>query len=212
MASAFEQSMSGTPYPFYLNIFVLICTFLYSMLSLAIWGHIIIAMCRMAGFNALRNTYNPLGAQTIAEFWNRYYYYFKELLVDMFFYPAFLRYFKKQPRLRMFFATMSAAFLGNCIYHYLRDSRRILEVGPFQVLLDFQYYIIYAFVLAFAIGVSQLLNEGKPRDRNSLKSRIAAPMGVSSFYCLLIILSHHQEVEITFLDRINFSLSLLGIG
>ncbi len=212
MESAFEQSMNGTPYPFYLNILALICTFLYTMLSVAIFGHIIIATCRMAGFNALRNTYNPLGARSIAEFWNRYYYYFKELLVDMFFYPAFLRYFKKQPRLRVFFATMSAAFLGNCIYHYLSESGRILHVGPFQVLLDIQFYIIYAFVLAFAIGVSQLLNKGKPRDGNGLKSRIGAPMVVSSFYCLLSILLHHQEVEITFLDRINFSLSLLGIG
>ena len=212
VASAFEQSMNGTPYPFHLSIFVLICDFLYTMLQLAIWGHIIIAMCRMAGFNALRNTYNPLGARTIAEFWNRYYYYFKELLVDMFFYPAFLRYFKKQPRLRMFFATMSAAFLGNFIYHYLVESRHILDVGPLQALLDIQYYIIYAFVLALAIGVSQILSEGKPRDRNSLKSRIAAPIGVCSFYCLLIILSHHKEVEITFMDRMNFLLSLLSIG
>ncbi len=91
------------------------------MLTLSIWGHIIIATCRMAGFKALRNTWSPLQSKTIAEFWNRYYYYFKELLVEFFFYPTFLRFFKTKPRLRMFMATMAAAGLGNMLYHFFRD-------------------------------------------------------------------------------------------
>jgi len=212
MTNAFEQSMNGTPYPFYLGIFALIAFFLYTTLKLAIWGHIFIAMCRMAGFNALRNTYNPLGSATIAEFWNRYYYYFKELLVDMFFYPAFLRYFKKKPKLRMFFATMSAAFFGNCIYHYLRESNRIFEAGPYQTLMEFRYYILYAFILASGIGISQFINEGKPRVRSSLNGRIISPVRVCSFYCLLSILWYQGNFEITFMDRINFALSLVGVG
>ena len=42
-------------------------------------------------------------------------------MVDMFFYPTYLRYFKKHPRLRMVAATMAAACAGNAIFHFLRD-------------------------------------------------------------------------------------------
>ena len=41
------------------------------------------------GSRALRNAHAPLSSRTIAEYWNRYYYDFKELLADMFFYPNF---------------------------------------------------------------------------------------------------------------------------
>ena len=165
----------------------------------------------MAGFNALRNTYNPLGSVTIAEFWNRFFYYYKELLVDMFFYPAFLRYFKKNPKLRMFFATMSAAFFGNFLWHYFDAFDRILEVGPYQALEELQYFIIYAFILASGIGISQYLNEGKRNVRNNLRSRFIAPIGVCGFYSLLMIFLVEGN-RISFMDRIDFALSLVGIG
>jgi hypothetical protein len=189
--SAFEQSMNGTPYPFYVSIIALICTFLYFMLNFAIFGHIIIAMCRMVGFKALRNTYNPLGSRSIAELWNRY--------------------FEKKQKLRMFFAIISAAFFGNFVFHYLGDFSRILEVGPLQAFLDLSYYLIYAIVLAVSIAVSQLLTDGKPRTENNFKNKILAPIGVCTFYCLLIILNHSSEVDITFIDRVNFFFSLLNV-
>jgi hypothetical protein len=42
-------------------------------------GHMIIGTLRLFGFNVFRNTYKPLLSESILEFWNRYYYYFKEL-------------------------------------------------------------------------------------------------------------------------------------
>ena len=91
-----------------------------------------IAGCRMAGFNALRNSYRPLSSRTIAEFFNRFYYYFKELLVDFFFYPAFLRYWKGHKRLRMIFATFAAVFFGNSFYHLTRDWQFIRDDGTLE--------------------------------------------------------------------------------
>ena len=44
----------------------------------------IVGYLRLCGFNVFRNTYKPLLAETMVEFWNRYYYYFKELLVNFF--------------------------------------------------------------------------------------------------------------------------------
>src|SRR6187431_953360 len=54
-------------------------------LELAASGHMVIGCLRLFGFNVFRNTYKPLLAQSIVDFWNRFYYYFKELLVEFFF-------------------------------------------------------------------------------------------------------------------------------
>ena len=43
------------------------------VLRLAVKGHLIIGMLRLYGFNAFRNTYKPLLAESIVEFWNRYF-------------------------------------------------------------------------------------------------------------------------------------------
>ena len=113
-ASAFDSFVAGVPVPWYLCWFALMTAFVQNLLSIAIWGHTVIACCRMAGFRALRNTYRPLEARTVAEFWNRYYYYFKELLADFFFYPTFFRWFKGHKRVRLAAATFMAAGFGNC--------------------------------------------------------------------------------------------------
>jgi len=141
----------------------------------------------MAGFRALRNTYKPLRAATIAEFWNRYYYYFKELLVELFFYPAFMRYFKRMPRLRLVFATMAAAGFGNVLYHFFRDSSYIASLGLWDALLSFKVYLVYGALLGVTIGVSQLRNRNRRIDRDSLRTRVLAPVSVLTFYCVLSI-------------------------
>ena len=98
------------------------CDLFRRVLSLCVSGHVIVGYLRLCGFNVFRNTYKPLLAETIVEFWNRYYYYFKELLVNFFFFPTFTRYFKRNPRLRMFAAVFAAAFVGNMYYHVIEDE------------------------------------------------------------------------------------------
>ena len=39
--------------------------------------------------------------EPVVEFWNRFYYYFKELLVEFFFYPVYARYFRNHQRRRL---------------------------------------------------------------------------------------------------------------
>ncbi len=178
---------TGHLYPWYINWMALLANFTTNIIHISIWGHVIIATCRMAGYRALRNTYKPLQSASIADFWNRYYYYFKELLVDNFFYPAFLRYFKKSPRKRLFFATLAAAGFGNVLYHYLRDIEVIMKLGLFQALISFHVYIFYGLVLGSAIGFSQLFENKKRNTGSLIKRRVLKPMAVIGFYCLLSI-------------------------
>ena len=159
----------------------LILAFFELILTISVMGHRIIACCRLAGFNALRNTYRPLSSTTVMEFFNRFYYYFKELLVDLFFYPAFLRYFKKHKRLRMIFATAAAAFFGNGFYHFMRDWQIIQNLGLWKALVNYQTMFFYNAALTAGLCVSQVRMR-KPRPAGLLRGHILPVFGVVVFY------------------------------
>ena len=100
------------------------------MLRLAVKGHLIVGFLRLYGFNVFRNTYKPLLAESIVEFWNRYYYYFKELLVTFFFMPTFTgpaKRLRHWPRLRLLAAVFAAAFVGNVYYHVIKESEALAQ-------------------------------------------------------------------------------------
>jgi hypothetical protein len=158
--------------------------FFVGLLELSIMGHVFIATCRLCGFNILRNTYKPLQAKTIAEFWNRYNFYFKELLVEFFFYPAYFRYFKKHPRLRLFFSTICAATFGNIVFHFFVLAAPLMKLGLKQTLLGFIPFIFYSVVLGISIGVSQLRNLPSGDKPAGIKSVISAPL-IFAFYAIL---------------------------
>jgi len=186
--SAFGRSCAGHPFPWYWNCLSLVAVFFSNLLQASIWGHQIVACLRMAGFRALRNTYRPLESRSLAEFWNRFYFYFKELLVDMFFYPTYLRYFKKHPRLRMAAATMMAACVGNAIFHFLRDISVVGELGWWRAIASFQTYLFYTFVLGVSISISQLRAQRKDdRSHSWLRRRLVPILCVSAFYCVMRI-------------------------
>jgi hypothetical protein len=181
---AFAMNLQGTPIAWHLEWEGQILAFFELILSISIFGHRIIACCRMAGYNALRNTYRPLSSTTIAEFFNRLYYYFKELLVDFFFYPTFLRYWKGHRRLRMVFATFAAAFFGNAFFHFTRDWQFIRNDGFWNALVRLEAYMFYCFALAAGLSISQL-RKRRPSPTGFVRGRLLPAMGVCLFYCLL---------------------------
>jgi len=204
------HAAAGHSYPWHMNWLALIANFVVRLLWFSVWGHVIIAGCRMAGYNALRNTYKPLQSASIADFWNRFYYYFKELLVDNFFYPTFLRYFKKWPKLRLFFATLAAAGFGNLLFHFLRDIGAIAGKGFWQTLWSFRVYAFYGLVLGTAIGLSQLYEKKRTKDMSWFRKNIITPVYVVGFYCLLSIFDSSDD-KLTLTDHFIFLCKLFNI-
>ena len=184
---ALEKSIAKTPYPWYVCWASVIAAFVRTMLDWSITGHLIIACCRMAGFRAVRSTYRPLQARSIADFWNRFSFYFKELLVEFFFFPTYVRYFKRHPRLRMFAATFAAAGLGNLLFHFMRDIAPVAETGFWKALVGYQTYVFYAVVLSAGIGISQLRAQRKAKGEATtwFRARVISPAAVLLFYCVL---------------------------
>ena len=187
----FHLSLLRAPFKWYVGWESLIAEFLGKLVEFSIFGHRIIAVCRMAGFLALRNTWRPLSSPSIAEFWNRYYYYFKELLVDCFFYPAFLRYFKTWGRWRLFASTVAAAGFGNAFFHFFRDLNYIDDLGFWRALAGFQSYIFYTIVLSVGIGISQMRQQNADKKNPGwVRARLISPLCVGGFFCLLRIFDY----------------------
>lgn len=180
-------------------------------LALAVTGHIIIGCLRLLGFNVYRNTYRPLLSESILEFWNRYYYYFKEVLVEFFFYPTYLRCTFAGPRLRLFLAVFAAAFVGNMYFHLLANPTPIINGDWVSLWTIWGPRLVYCLLLALGIWVS-MLRQQKQRASASqvgMPVRLRRIAGVLSFYALIRVWSVRSP-EIGFFDRLEFLTSLFG--
>jgi hypothetical protein len=163
---------------------VILCNFVERLFEITIVGHVIIACCRMAGFAALRNTHRPFEARNVADFWNRYNYYFKELAVEFFYYPTFLRFFRRRPRLRRIFAVFATAGFGNLYYHFVREAEWIEKLGFFGALRLMDVYAVQCILLSVAIAVSQARRTSPPRE-GRLRARVPPLAAVVVSYCLM---------------------------
>lgn len=188
---------------------VLIIAFLLNVISLGALVHTLVAVIRMCGYGIPRGMARPLSARSIAEFWNRYLFYFKELLVDFFFYPAFVRFFKRQPRLRIAFATFSAAFVGNMLFSIVSQAHLFAELGIWPALARFDSYAVYAMALSIALIASQLAPR-KPRPQDGfLRYQVAPRFWVIGFFCIAQIFSD-ESGQTSLAERTGFLLHLVG--
>src|SRR5436190_4972372 len=191
------------------------CELFKQVLRLASGGHVAIGILRLFGFNLFRNTYKPLLAESVQEFWNRYYYYFKELLVRFFFMPVFMQLggkLRDWPRLRLFVAVFAAAFVGNIYYHLLERGEFLVQGDMFGALYSLRSDVFYAFLLATGIYVSMLRTErrgGKPLSSAPV-ARITRIFGVWTFFSLVIIWDVKSSAS--FFTRVHFFLNLFCIS
>lgn len=204
------QYLAGHPLPRLIGWASLVSFFVEDLLGMTVVGGVIVATARLAGFRLLRNTWRPLESTTLAEFWNRYYFYYKELLVDHFFYPTFVRCFRGHRRLRMFFATFAAACVGNLLFHFIRDIHFVGDMGLWRAVVGEQSHAFYTLVLAVSVGLSQMRRAPQPASRGWLRRRLLPCLWVSSFFCLIHVFDAPLDREHTLWQRAEFLFYLLG--
>ncbi len=201
---------TGAALPGVVNWGSLLVNYFIDLLIISVWGHLIVAVVRMSGYCIPRNTVNPLASRSLSEFWNRYFYYFKELLVDFFFYPAFARYFKKNTKVRIAFATFCAAGVGNFMYHFMRETYVFAEGDLIANLAIFQSAVFYSLVLAIGLVISQWRGRKFAREDGFLAYHVWPRMNVIAFFCFLKIFDDISG-EGTLVERADFALSLFGV-
>ena len=181
------------------------------VLYYAVTGHVIVGFLRVCGFNIFRNTYKPLLSESIIEYWGRFNYYFKELMVEFFFYPTFLAARRLNTHLRLLLAVFAAAFLGNMYYHVLGVPEPV-AAGDFQaVWAIWGPRLVYCLLLTLGIWVS-MLRQQTARQKSTEKStlaRLRSICGVWVFYAVIHIWNLYGE-DLTWANRAEFSLKLIG--
>lgn len=209
LAAAFELYVGFGIAPGTKGILSIVANFFEQILILAVWGHTIVATGRLAGFRLLRNTWRPLSSRTLAEFWNRYFYYFKEIMVHVYFYPTYVRFFKRSPRLRVAFATFMAAGVGNWLFHYMLENHRVAGNGFQASLAHMQTYAFYCLLLVLGIVFSQLRGWRPDPDAGWLRNRLLPSLWVASFYCLLSFFDGPQR-HVALQDHFSFLFVVFG--
>jgi len=207
----FLDYVGGVRDPRYLGWLSLVTFFAGDVLDMTLWGGAIIVCARMAGFRLLRNTYKPLEGRTLAEFWNRYYFFYKELLVDHFFYPVFIRYFRGHRRLRIFFATFMAACVGNLLFHFIRDIHFVAELGWARALSGEASHALYTFLLAIGVGISQIRARPRTARAGWLRGRVLPCLWITTFFCVLHVFDAPTDRLHSIGQRAQFLSYILGI-
>jgi len=184
---------------------------LLDTLHIASRGHFFVGVLRLLGFRVPRNTNRPLLAQSVVEFWNRYYVYFKDLMVDCFFMPAFLR-FRRWPQLRMFIAVFAGAFVGNVYYHVLKTEGALATADWWGVWTALEPRVFYALLLATGIAVSM---QREQQRRGQVHRRgLPAPLRVVVVVTFIAVIRIWacDGTAAGVLPRARFVLSLIGLG
>jgi len=185
---------------------------IWECLFIAAKGHVWIGILRLFGFNVFRNTYKPLLAESVVDFWSRYYYYFKELMVEFFFLPTYLRYFRDRPVLRIVAAVFAAAFFGNMYYHLLQAKHPLIEADFERLWWLLGPRLIYCFLLAAGIAVSMLRQQRQ-------RGRAAPPRGgfyrlgrIASVWTFFAVINFWNVLApISIPERGRLFLSLFGL-
>jgi hypothetical protein len=204
-----ELMASGAPFALWKGWVSIYAELFRSVLAWGAKGHVVIGYLRLAGFYVFRNTYKPLLAETIVEFWNRYYYYFKELLVHFFFFPTFTRHFKRQPRLRMGAAVFAAAFFGNLYYHVIK-APAFLRGDWAAVWAQFNPRLLYCFALALGIFLSMQREQRRPRT--VVRPPVRRALAIFSVWTFFAFIHLWARGNLTHGQRLHFLLGLFGLG
>jgi hypothetical protein len=196
--------------------FALAWAFLSFYLLWTAVAHFKVGLWRLFGYDIEPYFQRPFAATNFVDVWRRYSYYYREFLVQTFYYPVFLRCFKKRPRLRIFVATFAAAGLGNLVYHILYQG---LYRGPSPEMLAAELRTLpYYVLLGGLIAATQVWLVYGPRRRRRAWTRsprigldvLAAAATLGAF--ITIRPFHHVPIDYTLGDSLRIVLAAFGIA
>lgn len=199
--------------------FVLIYEFLSFYFLWTAVAHLKVGLWRLFGYDIEPHFQRPFASTNLVEWWGRYSYYYRAFLVQAFYYPVYLRYFKRRPYLRIFVATFAAAGLGNLVYHLVYAG--LYHGATPEVLVPrlraFPYYLIIGFAIAFTQVwlVARRRRGRRPRrawtwDRK-ISLDILAVIGTVGFF-VLVRPFHHLPKDESIMDAVRLVLAALGIS
>jgi len=125
--------------------------------------HFRVGAWRVMGYAVDTQYDRPWLATNLANLWGRFAFHFREFLVRTFYYPVFLRFFRRRPLLRIFAATMVATVIGNLVWGHVppRTISRLTWSDLTTVLSTWPYFVL----LGLGISLTQIWLARRPRTR-----------------------------------------------
>ena len=195
------------------------CVLFYAFLSFALlWAgvaHLKVGLWRLFGYDIERYFQKPYKATNLVDLWWRYSYHYREFLVRVFYYPVFLRFFKKNLRIRIFVATFAAAGFGNLVYHVMFAA---LAYGTTpEIFVTRMGTIPYYVMLGVGIALTQvwLVERGHERRKPWTGGwRIIFDlMAVASTFGFFVLIRpfHHIPHDHSMMEALRVMLAAFGI-
>ena len=184
-------------------------SFFEGMVAAYALGNLLVACARVGGFQLLQQVYKPLSARSVSDYWNRISYYYKQAIVELFFYPCFLNYGKKTPRLRLGLAIFVAAGVGNLVYHFRSVLPWAARFGLLETLWGMRTYACYCIILWFGLWLSMAGAEQRPA-RPDLVQRVLVLAKIVLFFSILSVFDELYTTDSPW-DRLCFLGYLCGL-
>jgi hypothetical protein len=185
-----------------INCFFFICTFCYACDS-------IVSSVRLCGIYLPRYVCRPYLAKTFNEFFRRLLFYYSELIVHFFYYPAWgaLRSLRDRRKLRSQLALFYAVCIGGWILHIQSAANELVLVGSRDALAYYLSWWPYFFLMGAVccISASHILD-----NRVFSKAPGFVRIGlIFSTYAILLVMISLNSLE-TWQDRLVFFRSMIG--
>ncbi|MGE0763685.1 MAG: hypothetical protein AB7N80_10445 [Bdellovibrionales bacterium] len=137
-----------------------------NLLLFTAYGHFIIGLVWFIGYRAPLNTNRPLTAKTPLDFFQRYNFYFKELLFQFFFFPVFARLNRLPDKWRIAVSLFVAVGIGNFLIIWGRNTDTHLKMGLPQSLSHFSNYAVYCVLLTLLLLPSTLASMARAKHKS----------------------------------------------
>jgi hypothetical protein len=145
---------------------VLVSTLLDQARIFLIYGgvtHFRVGSWRVLGYRVDPQYDRPWLATNFVSLWGRFAFHFREFLVRVFYYPVFLRWFRRRGALRIFVATMVATVIGNLVWGHV-PPKTITDLrweALATILSTWPYFVL----LGLGISLTQVWLLRRPRTR-----------------------------------------------
>lgn len=169
--------------------------FWVNLLLFASRGHMIVAVVWFAGYQCERNTRAPLLAKSPIDFFQRYNYFYKELLFQIFFFPTFLRLKGLPAKVRIALALLIAVGLGNFLVIFLRNTELHFTLGFGASFIELSNYLVYALLLTVMLlpsTVTSLQGGPGPLRISATRKVFSVAMTVAGFAAIRIFEEDHH--------------------
>ncbi|MGE4131546.1 MAG: hypothetical protein AB7F86_07890 [Bdellovibrionales bacterium] len=180
----FHQFLKGN-FPSLLEVWwSLIVTFFFDLICWTIINNACVIVIRFFGFKIPRGVYRPLEARSIPEYFARRYYYYKELIFDLFVLPMFFHLGAIRSRQwRLFWAVTIGLGVGSFLTHLLVETPSLRGQDPWLVVMRFTPIIGRGLVFGIIFGLYQFGNPLKvPENRFWSWQRVVNLMGIIFFF------------------------------